>query len=442
MSKKIYIELLGCAKNQVDAEVMLSHLTRDNWQRVLDPKESDVIIVNTCGFIQSAKEEAINTFFELYEQYGDKKFILSGCLAQRYGKDMDLIEANGIFGNRDLSQICNLANAVLNGEKKILIPEYSKTDTESYDRPILYNYKNSAFLKISEGCNRRCRYCAIPVIRGGLRSVPFDTIINEAKRLIKNGVYEINIIAQDLAAYGLDLYNKSMFLPLMETLAKLEGNFVLRMLYIHPDFFPLELLDLVKKYDKILPYFDIPFQHVDKDVVKAMGRKGDSDSYLNLIKTIKKELPLAFIRSTIMLGFTFESEESIKKLYNFLKEAKIDWVGFFLYSKEEDTPSFNDCSEKQLKKNLKLGEKAMKDLMSLQQEITQEALKRLIGTKTNMIIEDPIENSDLYIGRIYAQAPEVDGLCVLSSCEKLESGDIVKVKINGVRGIDLKAELL
>ncbi len=441
MTKKVYIELLGCAKNQVDAEVMLSHLVRDGWQRVLDPSLADVIIVNTCGFIESAKKEAVDTFFDLYNTYGNKKFILSGCLSQRYGNTMELKEANGIFGNRDLSQIVTLANAVLKGEQITLIPDYPKTDTESYDRPILYNYKNSAFLKISEGCNRNCRYCAIPLIRGGLRSVPFETIINEAKRLIKNGVYEINIIAQDLAAYGLDLYKKSKFLELMETLANLEGNFVLRMLYIHPDFFPPKLLDLVNKYDKILPYFDIPFQHVNSNVVRAMGRKGNSTSYLNLIKLIKEKVPNSFIRSTIMLGFTFETQDSINELYKFLEEAKIDWVGFFLYSLEEDTPSFNDCSEKQLKNNLELGKISMNKLMSLQQNITENSLKRLIGVSTNMIIEDPIKDSNLYIGRIYAQAPEVDGLTVLTSDYKLNTGDVVKVNIKGVRGIDLKAEI-
>lgn len=440
MEKKVYIELLGCAKNQVDAEIMLAHLVKAGYKRALKVEEADLIIVNTCGFIESAKKEAIDTFFSLYSSYKDKKFILSGCLAQRYGNTMKLDEADGIFGNRQLSNIVRVANSVLQGEKVVSIEDYPVTDTETYERVHIYGYKSAAYLKISEGCNHRCRYCAIPLIRGGLRSVEFDTVINQAKNLIAQGVYEISVVAQDLAAYGLDLYSKSRFIELMDALSDLEGDFVLRMLYIHPDFFPYEILDLVKRKKKILPYFDIPIQHVNPSVLTKMARFGSYESYLKMFKRIREELPLAVIRTTIMLGFTNENSQTLEEIHSFLSSAKLDWVGFFLYSCEEDTPAFSDSSAKELKERINLAAEKLPILMDEQQKISEKALQRFIGLKTTMLIEEKVKESNLYIGRTFAQAADVDGLVVLESNDEYEPGDIVKIKIDSVRGLDLKVK--
>ena len=238
--KRIYIESLGCAKNQVDSEILLSYAIENGYERTEDAAEADVIVVNTCGFIESAKKESIDTFFSLHELNPDARMILAGCLAERYGREMELEEADAIFGNRDLS----LFPAVLEGKEKLLIPDYPDPDKERDDRKVLLNYPGSAYLKISEGCNHRCAYCAIPVIRGPLRSRPMDRIIAEAERLISEGVYEINIVAQDLGAYGTDNGGSSRFVELMDRLSSLEGDFVLRMLYIHPDTFPKGLIEL------------------------------------------------------------------------------------------------------------------------------------------------------------------------------------------------------
>ena len=432
--KRIYIESLGCAKNQVDSEILLSYALENGYERTRDAAEADVIVVNTCGFIESAKEESVNTFFSLRSLNPDARIILAGCLAERYGSEMELDEADAIFGNRDLS----LFPEVLEGRKRLLIPgDYPDPDRERDDRKVLLGYPGSAYLKISEGCDHRCSYCAIPLIRGPLRSRPMDKVIAEAERLISSGVYEINIVAQDLGAYGTDNGGPSRFTELMDRLSSLPGDYVLRMLYIHPDTFPEGLIELAAERKRILPYFDIPFQHADPAVLRAMRRTGSPGIYLSLIGRIRSALPDAVIRTTLMLGFPGEDRAAFDTLLDFTSRARFDWMGSFLYSREEDTPAYDMRDEKDHMKAHKAAARWQKELEAVQERITGEQLGKFVGHEYTALIEEPVEGEDLAIGRIYSQAPDVDGLTVIMG-RGMKSGDRVRVGITRVRGIDLE----
>lgn len=443
MSKKFYMESLGCSKNQVDAEVIINLLKEKGYEISSDPVDSDLIFINTCGFIQSAKEEAIETLFNLREMAPNAKIIFGGCLAQRYSEILELPEADGIFGNRDLKQIGEFVEKMEKDEEQIVYsPEYPENPSDDYySRSTILNFPGSAYLKLSEGCNHRCAFCAIPIIRGPLRSRSKSQIIDEAKQLAKDGIKEINIIAQDLAAFGTDITGKSQLLPLLEEICAIEGDFKLRLLYIHPDAFPKELIKFVQTHDKVLPYFDIPFQHAATPILRKMGRTGTSESYYNLIKEIRESLPNAVIRTTLMLGFPGETEEDVKTLLEFTKKCKFDWMGSFIYSREEDTRAFDMINEEDHKKVIARAKKDQKKLEKLQEKITSSNLQKFVGNVYEALIEEKIEGEDLAIGRIYSQAPEVDGATVIMG-RNLKPGSIVKVGIRKVNGVDLDAVVL
>jgi ribosomal protein S12 methylthiotransferase len=442
--KKVYIENLGCAKNQVDAEVMLDSLKETGeWEYCELSKDADLIIVNTCGFIEPAREESLNTLFELRAQYPDKKIIMAGCLSERYGRQIsgNLVEADGFFGNMNLSKIPQFANKIMTGEKAELYPELP--EREYFTRKKLFSFPGSGYLKISEGCSHHCRYCAIPIIRGDLRSRPFDEIISDAKNLISQGVSEINLIAQDLAAYGTELktgngLEKSKFLDLLDTLSSLEGKHVLRMLYIHPDDFPAELPQMVKERPNILPYFDIPFQHAAVPVLRGMGRTGSAEQYLDLVGGIRETLPDAVIRSTFMLGFPRERRSHVDELLDFTGKAKLDWAGIFIYSPEEGTPAFTERTASSHKRAASRAEGYKQELEQLQNRITEQRLDRWAGRDFDVLIEEKIEQEDLLIGRMFAQAPEVDGSTVVLS-DSGKPGDVIRCGIRRRVGIDLEA---
>ncbi|WP_320129462.1 30S ribosomal protein S12 methylthiotransferase RimO [uncultured Sphaerochaeta sp.] len=439
--RKIYLENLGCSKNQVDAETMLKILCENGSERTEDASEADLILVNTCGFIESAREQSVESFFALHEANPKAKIILSGCMAQRYASELteELQEASAIFGNRDLSKIQEVTDRVLGGERVVLVPEYPDVRSEVYERNELLSFPGSAYLKISEGCNHRCAYCAIPLIRGDLRSRPMDLILTEAKELIARGVKEINLIAQDLAAYGTDgEAGKSRFMELLEKLVALDGAFVIRLLYIHPDAFPQNLPQFVKDNPKVLPYFDVPFQHAATPVLRSMGRTGTKESYLALIENIRKVLPDAVIRSTIMLGYPGEDAASFAELKDFIAKAQLDWMGSFLYSREEGTKAFDLRCEEDHEKAHKIAAGYQKKLEVIQSPLSVERLQRFIGREFEVLIEEKVENEDLAIGRMYAQAPEVDGLTVVMG-RNLIPGQIVRCGIRAVNGLDLEA---
>ncbi len=447
--KKLYIENLGCAKNQVDAEV-LAYRLRDTYSLTSEAQEADLILVNTCGFIESAKEESLNTFFSLRNDYPEKKIILCGCLAQRYAEDLtkDLVEADAIFGNRDLRKITDLVSSLeaktetektQNIQKSLcMVPDYPDPRDEEDTRDKLFSFPGSAYLKISEGCNHCCSYCAIPVIRGPLRSRPMDSVLSEAKRLIDSGVKELNLIAQDLSAYGWDWDRKRHFEELLEKLCAFEGDFSIRMLYIHPDWMTDSLIECVKRNPKILHYFDIPFQHASAPILKKMGRVGDLNSYLKLIEKIRTSIPDAVIRTTLMLGFPGEKEEDYKVLETFTKEARFNWMGSFVYSREEDTAAFAMTDEEEHNKLAQVSARRQKRLQKIQEDITTQKLQDFVGNIYPVLIEENISGEDLSIGRIYSQAPEVDGLTVVMGRD-MKPGSVYKCRITRVRNVDLEA---
>lgn len=441
MGQRVYIENLGCSKNQVDAEVMLNELLEAGYHHATDPSDADLILVNSCGFIESARQESIETFFELKRENPQAKIILTGCLSQRYSSELEseLVEADAIFGNRDLKQITHLVEEVRADKRVVLSPSYPLVKDEHDRRSSLFNFPGSSYVKISEGCNHNCRYCAIPLIRGPLRSRPFERIVKEVEELVSSGIKEINLIAQDLASYGTDLPARtSLFLPLLEALVAIEGDFRIRLLYIHPDKFPKELPLFIKNNFKVLPYFDLPFQHAHPTILQAMGRRGDKENYLNLIRSIRETLPHATIRSTVMLGFTHENSATFKELLSFIKEAQIDWVGSFIYSLEEGTAAYSDRTKKEHASTIKKAQKWQKELEKIQQEITTNRLQSLVGSEQEVLIEELIEHEELAIGRTAQQAPEVDGLTVVMG-RNLIPGTIVKCGIRRVNGIDLEA---
>lgn len=434
---KLYIENLGCAKNQVDAEVLAYNL-KDQYTLTEDASKADLIIVNTCGFIQSAKEESINTFFALKEQFPKAKFILSGCLAQRYSQELfeNMPEADVIFGNNDLSKITEAVKTL--DKRAVITPEIADPCKESDTRDKLFNFPGSAYLKISEGCNHRCSYCAIPIIRGSLRSRPMDKVLSEAKRLVSTGIKEINVIAQDLAAYGFDWDQKSHFVELLNNLEKIDGDFKIRMLYLHPDWVTDEIIQTVKNSKKVLHYFDIPFQHAAKEIVQSMGRTGDPSVYNKLVKKIKQEIPDAVIRTTIMLGYPGDSRDNFEIVKDFVKDCKFTWMGSFTYSLEEDTKAYDLTTEEEHKKLEKQAKKWQKELEKVQSQITLQALNSFVGKEYDVLIEELVENEDLAIGRIYSQAPEVDGLTVVMGHDMLP-GRVYRCGITKVNAPDLEA---
>ena len=444
--KSIYVESLGCAKNQVDSETLLALAEKAGYRIEGDPMKASVVVVNTCGFIESAKKEAIDTFFTFHGAMPeDTKLVLAGCLAQRYFDELELPEADAVFGNHDLSAFPVLLENLEKAEKGDQVRLCPGTDRTKSDcrRTHLLSRKGSAYLKISEGCNHRCNYCAIPLIRGPLVSRREEDIIADARDLIARGVYEINIVAQDLGAYGTDLdeNGRSRFPELVRKLASLDGEYVIRMLYIHPDTFPMELLDVVRENSRILPYFDIPFQHSHPSVLRLMKRSGDRETYVSLVRRIREALPDAVVRTTLMLGFPGEDEEAFRDLMAFIEEAQFDWMGSFLYSREEDTPAYDMRSQKEHDRAHKVAMRWQKELEVRQEEISMKRLERFVGRTFRAIVEEPIQGEDLAIARIYSQAPDVDGLTVIMG-EGLKEGDVVRVGIRAVRGLDLEAVLI
>ena len=441
LMKKLYLENLGCSKNQVDAETMLKILAEDDYIRTDDPTEANIILVNTCGFIESARAQSIESFFSLHQTNPEAKILFTGCMAERYADELsgELAEASAIFGNRDLSKIRGVVDRVVKGERVVETYAYPPVQEEVYERNELLNFPGSAYLKISEGCNHRCAYCAIPIIRGDLRSRPMDMILKDAKHLIGEGIRELNLIAQDLAAYGTDTGDgSSKFMDLLTHLVALEGDFRLRLLYIHPDAFPQELPQFIVDNPKVLPYFDIPFQHASTPILRSMGRTGTKESYLSLIRSIRATVPGAVVRSTIMLGYPGEDEDAFGELLDFIEKAQLDWMGSFLYSREEGTKAYDLRNQKEHAKAHKAAAVFQKKLEKLQQGIAEARLQQFVGKEYDVLIEEKIEQEDLAIGRIYSQAPEVDGLTVVMGYN-LVAGSVVKCGIRAVKGIDLEA---
>jgi ribosomal protein S12 methylthiotransferase len=440
-SRRFIIENLGCAKNQVDAEVMISHLEAQGWTYVEDPEQAELIIVNSCGFIQTAKEESIQVSVELKKRFPGKKILMAGCFAQRNGGDLmdSLPEVDGFFGNQALSQVGFAADEVLKGHRALFLPgvEEESADGDQLPRDRMFSYPGSAFIKISEGCGNNCSYCAIPLLRGGLRSRTIGEVTGEIEALLSRGYREFNFVGQDLGSFGTDR-GVSEFPELLKQISRLSGDFWIRLLYMHPDHFPLEILEIMKNDPRILPYFDIPFQHGSERILKKMGRRGNAEKYLELLGTIRSSLPDAVIRSTFLVGFPGETGRDMALLEDFQGKARLDWLGVFSYSREEGTRAAELQGELVYRFQSRQRDRRRDRIMKRQQAITESQMDRFVGRELPVLIEEAVEGEELFIGRTFLQAPDVDGLTVVDG-ENLVPGTMVPVRIIRRNGLDLEA---
>lgn len=446
--KKFYIDQHGCAKNQTDGELLAGFLTKAGFEFTENASLADFILINSCGFINSAKKESIDAVYNIKALYPKAKIILTGCLAERYSKELyeQMPELDGIFGNGDLSKITEYMNRMSSRTEPMVSPQKG---ISCGDRPYLFNFQGSAFVKITEGCSNHCSFCAIPLIRGEARSRPLKSIISEIKKLVKNGVYEINLIGQDLAAYTTENTPgaPSALKELLCAISELKGEFIVRTLYIHPDHFDTDILEVYKNDKRFVPYFDIPFQSGDDNIIRAMNRKGTAKKYISLIKKIKKELPGCAIRTTFLTGFPGETEEAALNTQEFLKAIKPLWSGCFTYSREEATPAWSFKP----RVPARLAKDRAKILTELQSQFTAEYLSACVSKEYDVLVEELVstEEEGLAIGRAWFEAPEVDGSVVIrfdaddkEQCNAVKEGNVVRVKVLACTGIDLDARYI
>lgn len=431
---------LGCNKNLVDTEKTIALFHKEGYTIVNQPEEAEIIVINTCGFIESAKEEAINTILEMaeYKKEKCKYLIVMGCLVERYKKELEkeIPEVDLWIKYSDYDSLwIQISQLLENTETQ---QDNDKGFLNLMDR-IITTGDNYAYLKIADGCNNRCTYCAIPYIRGPQMSRKMEDIIEEAKKLADEGYQEIILTAQDTTKYGTDIYGKSRLSELLEEISKIEKIKWIRFLYAYPETIDDKLIQVVKENDKICKYFDIPIQHISSTVLKRMNRQSDGESIRKLIQKLRKEIPEVIIRTTVMVGFPGETEENFEELYEFLKEAKFDKLGCFAYSKEEGTPA------SRLKEQIHPMTKKSRyrKIMSLQQKISKDNLEDKIGKELEVLIEEKSFDEKYYIGRSYMDAPEIDGVIYIKANENqsLSIGNFVKCKIIDIEEYDLIAQL-
>lgn len=424
---------LGCSKNLVDTEKTIGIFAKNDYQIVNNPEEADVIVINTCGFIQSAKEEAINTILEMAE-YKNKKckyLIVMGCLVERYKEELikALPEVDLFIKYSEYNTLWEQIENLLKDSKNV--EEY--TDFERVYERVVSTGNNYAYLKIADGCSNRCTYCAIPYIRGKQISRKIEDIIEEAKKLVATGHKELILIAQDTTKYGIDIYGKPKLEELLNEICKIKDLKWVRFLYAYPETITDELIQIVKQNEKISNYFDIPIQHISDTVLKRMNRQSNGASIRALIKKLRKEIPDVVIRTTVMVGFPGETKEDFEELYNFIKEAKFDKLGCFAYSREEGTPAYN--IKEQIHPMTK--KSRYNKIMALQQEISKENLKKQIGRNLEILVEDKSFDGKTYIGRSYMDVPDIDGIVYLKSDKKLEAGDFVQATVEDISEYDM-----
>ena len=430
---KVGMVSLGCDKNRVDSEIMLGQVERE-YELTNNPKEADIIIVNTCGFIEKAKQESINTILDMAKykiKYKCKLLIATGCLTQRYGKELlDLMpELDIVLGVNDYEKINKAIEGFIKENKKISSTNFTNEGINEGKRIITTN-KSSAYLRIAEGCNNFCTYCIIPKIRGKFRSRKIENIIEEGKILANAGVKEIILIAQDTTNYGIDLYNEKRLHIVLRELSKIEGIEFIRVMYCYPEAIYGELIEEISKNDKVCKYLDLPIQHISNDILKRMGRKTSKEEIIDKIKTLRENVSNIVFRTSLIVGFPGETEEDFNELKEFLKEMKLDKVGVFTYSQEEDTPAA--LMENQIDEKIK--QQREKELMEVQKEISKAINKSKVGRTYKVLVES--ENSDYFIGRSYEMAPDIDGLIYIKE-KNLNANKFYDVKIKEALEYDL-----
>ena len=437
----IFISTLGCAKNLVDSEMMLGTLVKYDYVQTGSIMDADIAIVNTCGFIEAAKEESINEILELaqYKERGNLKYlIVTGCLAQRYSDELlsEIPEIDIVLGTTSFDMILEKIEELKGGIWSSLITDIVKHIAEEIPRSLLTD-TFSANIKIAEGCDNLCTYCIISKLRGKYRSRRQEDILKEARQLAKNGVKELIVIAQDTTKYGLDIYGKKAISDLMRELNEIEGLKWIRILYSYPEDVDAEFVKAVKECEKVLPYFDMPVQHANDAILKLMNRKTSKQQIKENIDRIRKEIPEASIRTSIIVGFPTETQEQFDELCEFVKEVKFDRLGVFAYSREEDTPAA--ILEGQIDEDIKQERKNR--LMEIQQGISYEKNKTFVESTLEVMIDEKVEDG-LYEGRSYRDMMEIDGLVFVKTQEDLKKGQFVNVNITEALEYDLTGELI
>ncbi len=434
---KVGMISLGCPKNQVDGEALLAKLAAAGYQIVNEIENSDVMIVNTCGFIENAKREAIDTILEVaqYKEAGViSALVVTGCLAERYQdeilKEMPEVDAViGIGANADIVKVCDKA---LCGIQTSNFP--NKCYLPIDDERLLSTPSHWAYLKIAEGCDNRCSYCAIPGIRGKFRSRKIESVVDEAKSLVNRGVKEIILVAQDTTKYGQDLYGEYSLDKLLKELVKIDGLEWIRLFYCYPQRITDSLIEVIANEEKVCNYIDIPLQHSDTTVLKNMNRVGDGNDYRVLLDKMRKAIPDLALRTTFMVGFPGETDEQFENLCDFVKDMKFDKMGCFTFSPEEDTPAFD--MDNQIDEDVK--KRRQEVLMNAQYSITEASNKNRVGNVYKVIIDSFADGK--YTGRSYMDSPEIDSGIIFTSNKKLNIGDFVNVKITDFDGYDLIGE--
>ncbi len=439
MSKVGFVSL-GCSKNLVDTETMLARLAEAGYEITPEAEDADVVIINTCAFIESAKEESIETIIDigwLKEHHKLKGIVVCGCMAERYGDEIknELPEVDCIVGLGSIEEIVNAVKKAENGEKM-----YVHADKElsplGGDRVLTTG--SMAYLKVAEGCDNRCSYCAIPLIRGKMRSRPMEDIVKEAEDLEKLGVKELCIIAQDTSRYGLDLYGDYKLAELIRKISSATQIPWIRLLYLYPDKITDELIEEMKTNPRVVKYADIPIQHISDNVLSAMGRHGGKDVIRSAISRLRSAMPDVTLRTTVMVGFPGETEEDFEELCDFVKTTKFDRLGAFTYSPEEDTPAaeLEDQIDEQVKQD------RYDAIMQIQLDISAARNRKLIGRKMRVLCENYDIPAEVYVGRSEADAPDVDGKVFFVSNKKIRDGQFVTVRINEAEDYDLIGEVV
>lgn len=433
---KVGMISLGCPKNQVDAERMLAQLDKNEFEIADCYDGVDAVIINTCGFIDAAKQEAIENILEmaqLKEEGTVKKIIVTGCLAQRYEEEIfkEIPEVDAVAGIGADGKIADIVKKVIEGEKIYDMPD--KEELPLVGERLLTTPEYWSYLKIADGCSNRCTYCSIPSIRGNYRSVEFETLVDEAKQLAAVGTKELILIAQDTTNYGIDLYGRLRLPELLDSLCEIDGIEWIRMLYCYPDKITDELLETISRQPKVLPYIDLPLQHADDGILKAMNRRGDSAFLRETIGRIRSALPDAVIRTTFIVGFPGEGEKEFENLAEFVNEIEFDRLGCFEFSPQEGTPAYDLGDPVDNETKLRRGEIIMQD----QLEIVTLKNNERIGKTYRVLVESYDPYSDSYSGRTYMDAPEIDGTVSFTTNKNYEVGDFADVVIIGVNDYDL-----
>jgi ribosomal protein S12 methylthiotransferase len=432
---------LGCSKNRVDSEIILYRLKKAGYKLVSQPEKADLIIINTCAFIEEARQEAIDRIIEtgLLKSRGSLKYlVVAGCMAQRYGSYLmeEMPELDGVLGISHCDEIDKIIEAIQSGQRVTACAEPER-QSQAWTGRILTTPPGMAYLRIADGCDNRCSYCAIPGIRGGLRSRPLQDLLEEARHLVtQQQVRELVVIAQDTAAYGTDIYGRKSLPDLLDGLQKIEELQWIRLMYLHPAHMDDAILDAIASNKSVLPYLDIPVQHASDRTLRAMNRKHDSTQLKGLLAELRRRIEGLVLRTTVMTGFPGESGDDFQRLYDFIAESAFDWLGAFRYNPEEDTAA--SLMPDQVPPEI--SQERLDLIMKLQNRITRSKNIARIGSQEPVLITEKVSNH-LYIGRGYYQAPEVDGITMIKSTRALPKGQLMRVELKAVRNYDMIGEV-